>query len=117
MKLMLKNSIRHDVAGIDKVMRLGLGPRWALSGPFETAELNTPGGIRAHAARLGPAYKRMGESRGETVEWSVALVDRVEQERRAICPAEDLPKRAAWRAGAVAQLVALRDRLLGDRNA
>lgn len=26
-----------DADGIDTVMRLGLGPRWALSGPFETA--------------------------------------------------------------------------------
>ena len=62
---------------IDKVMRLGLGPRWTLSGPFETAELNTPGGIVAHAARMGPAYKRMGESRGEVVNWSDELVKKV----------------------------------------
>lgn len=102
-----------DVAGIDRVMRGALGPRWALSGPFETAELNTPGGIRAHADRMGPAYKRMGEGRGETVDWNDALVTKVEAERRAICAAEALPARARWRAEAVARLVAVRDRLLG----
>jgi 3-hydroxyacyl-CoA dehydrogenase len=104
-----------DVAGVEAVMRLGLGPRWALSGPFETAELNTPGGIRAHAARMGPAYARMGAERGETVDWRADLVARVEAERRAEVAAERLPARAAWRARAVAALVAARDRLLEDR--
>ncbi|NEX46684.1 3-hydroxyacyl-CoA dehydrogenase NAD-binding domain-containing protein [Pseudotabrizicola algicola] len=104
-----------DVAGIEAVMRLGLGPRWALSGPFETAELNTPGGIRAHAARMGPAYARMGAARGEQVDWHAGLIDKVEAERRKAIAAERLPLRAAWRARAVARLVAARDALMGDR--
>lgn len=103
---------------LDAVMRLGLGPRWALSGPFETAELNTPGGIRAHAARMGPAYKAMGEERGEkNCSWSEELVARVDAERRVVIAQEDLPQRAAWRVSAVARLVAVRDRLLGDTDA
>jgi L-gulonate 3-dehydrogenase len=106
-----------DVAGIEAGVRLGLGPRWAFSGPFETAELNTPGGIVAHAARMGPAYKRMGESRGETVDWRPDLVARVAAERRAVLPEQEIPARAAWRARAVARLVAVRDRLLGDADA
>jgi 3-hydroxyacyl-CoA dehydrogenase len=105
-----------DVAGIEAGVRLGLGPRWAFSGPFETAELNTPGGILAHAARMGPAYKRMGEARGETVDWRPDLVARVAAERRAVLPEDRIPARAAWRARAVARLVAARDRLLGDAN-
>ena len=104
-----------DVAGVEAVMRLGLGPRWALSGPFETAELNTPGGIRAHAARMGPAYARMGAERGETVDWHPALINQVEAQRRAEIAAEQLPARAAWRARAVARLVAARDALMGER--
>ena len=104
-----------DVAGVEAAVRLGLGPRWALSGPFETAELNTPGGIRAHAARMGPAYARMGAERGETVDWREDLVARVERERRAEVAAEALPARALWRAAAVARLVALRDRLMEER--
>ena len=101
-----------DSAGVDAVMRLGLGPRWSLSGPFETAELNTPGGIRAHAARMGAAYRRMGAARGETgVDWPDDLVARVDAERRRIIAVDDLPARADWRARAVARLVALRDRL------
>jgi L-gulonate 3-dehydrogenase len=100
-----------DSTGVDTVMRLGLGPRWALSGPFETAELNTPGGIRAHAARMGPAYRRMGQARGETVDWPEDLVAQVDAERRRVISLADLPARVGWRARAVARLVALRDRL------
>ena len=101
-----------DSAGVDAVVRLGLGPRWALSGPFETAELNTPGGIRAHAARMGPAYRRMGEARGEVLaDWPDDLVALVDAERRRIISIADLPERVNWRAWSVARLVALRDRL------
>lgn len=105
-----------DVAGIEAGVRLGLGPRWAFSGPFETAELNTPGGIPAHAARMGPAYARMGQERGETVDWRPDLVARVAAERRAVLPEAGIPARAAWRARAVAQLVAVRDRILGEAD-
>jgi len=103
-----------DVDGLDTVMRLGLGPRWALSGAFETADLNTPGGIAAHAARMGQAYGRMGAERGERADWHADLVARVEAERRALVPTEALGARRRWRARAVAQLVALRDRLVRD---
>lgn len=107
-----------DVEGVETVMRYGLGPRWALSGPFETAELNTPGGIRAHASRMGPAYRAMGEARGETrAGWSEPLVASVEAQRRSVLSEADLPARTRWRAKAVARLVALRDRLMVDADA
>jgi 3-hydroxyacyl-CoA dehydrogenase len=106
-----------DSAGVDAVMRLGLGPRWALSGPFETAELNTPGGIRAHAARMGPAYRRMGESRGEAAaDWPDDLVARVDAERRRTISLSELPARVNWRARAVARIVNLRNRLEGEAD-
>jgi 3-hydroxyacyl-CoA dehydrogenase len=101
---------------IDAVVRLGLGPRWALSGPFETAELNTEGGIRAHADRMGPAYKRMGESRGETVNWSDDLVACVAASREAARGGISVEDRNRWRAGAVARLVAFRNSLSGKTD-
>ena len=105
-----------DVDAIDTVMRLGLGPRWALSGPFETAELNTVGGIEAHAARMGPAYKRIGEDRGETVDWHPDLINRVARERDALRGNTSVEQRRIWRANAVARLVAARDALAEDPN-
>ena len=102
-----------DVDGLDRLVRDGLGPRWALSGPFETADLNTAGGVRGHAERMGPAYAAIGEARGERgARWSEPLVARVEAERRAILPEEALPARRAWREGALADLLAARARIL-----
>ena len=101
---------------IDKAVRLGLGPRWALSGPFETAELNTPGGITAHAQRMGPAYKRMGEARGETVDWSDALIAQVSQARENARAGVSIEDRARWRSRVVARLVAFRNDLLDSAS-
>ncbi len=102
-----------DVDGLDRLVRDGLGPRWALSGPFETADLNTAGGIRGHAERMGPAYAAIGASRGETrPDWPPDLVDRVEAERRALLPEAALPARRAWREGALADLLAARRGIL-----
>jgi L-gulonate 3-dehydrogenase len=36
---------------LDKTIRDGLGLRWAFMGPFETIELNAPGGIPDYCAR------------------------------------------------------------------
>ena len=38
---------------LDKTIRDGLGLRWAFMGPFETIELNAPGGIPDYCARYG----------------------------------------------------------------
>ena len=104
-----------DVDGLDRLVRNGIGPRWALCGPFENAELNTAGGIRGHAARMGPAYRAIGEARGETAAgWSDALVARVEAERRALCAEGALPERRAWRERALARLLAARKALMTD---
>ena len=59
---------------IDRIVHDGLGRRWSVIGPFETADLNTRGGIESHAAKLGPAYARMGAERGQHDEWTPELV-------------------------------------------
>jgi 3-hydroxyacyl-CoA dehydrogenase len=105
-----------DPDDIDAVMRLGLGPRWALSGPFETVELNTSGGITAHADRMGPAYKRMGEERGETVDWNAPLIARVAASREASRGGVSIEDRARWRSRAVARLVGFRDGLMDEAD-
>jgi 3-hydroxyacyl-CoA dehydrogenase len=86
-----------SVEDVDQVVRLGLGPRWAVIGPFETADLNTRGGIAAHAERLGAAYARMGADRGQDDPWTPELVAHVTAERRALLPIERWEERVAWR--------------------
>lgn len=86
-----------SVSELDAVVRNGLGLRWAIVGPFETADLNTRGGIAAHARKLGPAYARMGAERGQRDEWTPELVSLVTQARREILPLDRWDERVAWR--------------------
>jgi 3-hydroxyacyl-CoA dehydrogenase len=86
-----------SVDDVDRVVRDGLGRRWAVIGPFETADLNTRGGIEVHAARLGPAYERMGGERGQHDPWTPELVGRVTEERRRLLPLERWEERVGWR--------------------
>jgi L-gulonate 3-dehydrogenase len=86
-----------SVADIDQIVSEGLGLRWSIIGPFETADLNTRGGIASHAERIGPAYARMGAERGQNDPWTNELVAKVVAERRALLPIEQWGERVAWR--------------------
>ena len=48
---------------IDKTVSEGLGLRWSFMGPFETIDLNAPGGVADYAERLGPLYHAIQKSR------------------------------------------------------
>lgn len=79
-----------DPDGVDAVVRQGLGRRWAFYGPFEVADLNTLGGIAAHAERLGGAYGRQAEMRGGSNPWLNAdLVAQVAVARREQLPLDE----------------------------
>ena len=82
---------------IDKTIRDGLGWRWSFMGPFETIDLNAPGGIRDYAVRLGPLYHSIARSRDQSRPWSPELLDEVERQRRDLLPVEKLAERRAWR--------------------
>jgi 3-hydroxyacyl-CoA dehydrogenase len=82
---------------IDKAMRDGLGWRWSFMGPFETVDLNAPGGIRDYALRLGPLYHSIARSRDQERPWSPELINEVERQRREFLPFEKLGERRAWR--------------------
>jgi 3-hydroxyacyl-CoA dehydrogenase len=86
-----------SAADIDKTVKDGLGFRWSFMGPFETIDLNAPGGIADYAQRLGPLYHSVAQSRTAPEAWSPELIGRVEAERRQALPAERLRERAAWR--------------------
>jgi 3-hydroxyacyl-CoA dehydrogenase len=101
--------VRDGVAtvdDIDEVVRNGLGRRWSFIGPFETSDLNTRGGIESHAAKMGPAYERMGAERGQHDPWTPALVAEVTAQRRALLDLDDWDERVRWRDR---QLIALRN--------
>lgn len=97
-----------DVADVDRAVSEGLGVRWSILGPFETVDLNTRGGIRKHAERLGPAYARMGAERGQQDEWTKDLVDKVDSQRRALLPLDQWQSRVSWRDRRLMDMKALR---------
>lgn len=82
---------------VDKTVRDGLGWRWSFMGPFETIDLNAPGGIADYAVRLGPLYQRIAESRTHEQPWDATLIDQVEAQRREQLSHDDLATKRAWR--------------------
>ncbi len=86
-----------SVEDVDRAVRDGPGRRWALMGPFETAELNTRGGIESHAEKLGPAYGRMGAERGQESPFTPELVAHVATELHRRLPPDRWEERVAWR--------------------
>lgn len=93
---------------IDKTVSQGLGLRWFFMGPFETIDLNAPGGVKDYAERLGPLYHSIQASRTDPQPWSEALMDAVDAERRAVLPKEKLAERRAWRDRKLMALAAFR---------
>lgn len=101
--------VRDGVASvddIDEVVRSGLGRRWSFIGPFETADLNTRGGIESHAAKMGPAYERMGAERGQHDPWTPELVAEVTAQRRAMLDLDAWDERVRWRDRMLMQVAA-----------
>jgi 3-hydroxyacyl-CoA dehydrogenase len=86
-----------SVEDIDRTVSAGLGLRWSFMGPFETIDLNAPGGVADYARRFGPLYKDIHDSRREVRNWDDSLIAEVERQRRAALSREALPTRSAWR--------------------
>ncbi|MGI4848784.1 MAG: 3-hydroxyacyl-CoA dehydrogenase [Janthinobacterium lividum] len=84
-------------ADIDATVRDGLGWRWSFMGPFETIDLNAPGGVADYARRLGGLYLSIDKSRDHARAWSDELIAEVDRQRRAALAIAELPQRRAWR--------------------
>ncbi|CAN7630234.1 3-hydroxyacyl-CoA dehydrogenase [Caballeronia sp. LjRoot31] len=82
---------------IDKTVRDGLGWRWSFMGPFETIDLNAPGGVADYAQRLGPLYYEIAQSRSADGPWTAELIVQVEQDRRQHLSKDELDSRRHWR--------------------
>ena len=82
---------------IDATIRDGLGLRWAFMGPFETIDLNAPGGIRDYMARYGSMYTEMAKTQTSFPDWSDQVGEKLEIERRKLLPEDQLQERAKKR--------------------
>jgi 3-hydroxyacyl-CoA dehydrogenase len=62
---------------LDHTMKDGLGLRWSFLGPFETIELNAPGGIPDYCARYTGFYKELASAAAGPEVYQSPNVDRV----------------------------------------
>jgi 3-hydroxyacyl-CoA dehydrogenase len=86
-----------SVEDLDKCIKDGLGLRWSFMGPFETIDLNAPGGVRDYVTRYQGIYEHIFPQVQRRVDWAGDVLETVERDRRARVSAEDLGKRQAWR--------------------
>jgi 3-hydroxyacyl-CoA dehydrogenase len=92
--------VEQGYAGIEDVdvgIRDGLALRWSFMGPFETIDLNAPGGVRDYADRYQGIYSRIFPSTQWRADWSGPVMDTIEPERRQLLSADSLAERQAWR--------------------
>ncbi len=82
---------------IDATIRDGLGLRWAFMGPFETIDLNAPGGIKDYISRYGPIFVEMAKNQTKIPDWSEEAGKKLELERRKMLSHDKLEDRAKKR--------------------
>jgi 3-hydroxyacyl-CoA dehydrogenase len=82
---------------LDKTLKDGLGLRWSFMGPFETIELNAPGGIADYCARYTGFYRRLQAAPAGPDVYADDKVARILGEWGAAPDADHLAARTRWR--------------------
>jgi 3-hydroxyacyl-CoA dehydrogenase len=91
---------------LDKTIRDGLGLRWAFMGPFETIELNAPGGIPDYCARYGETLYRTSAEPVTRDVWGEENVERAVRSWGRAPSSSDILEKQRWRDDRIAALVA-----------
>lgn len=91
---------------LDKTIRDGLGLRWSFMGPFETIELNAPGGIPDYAARYSPSLDDMVKQSEGKPAFTQATIDAIMAEWPEPQEAERIRRLSVWRDSRLAALKA-----------
>jgi L-gulonate 3-dehydrogenase len=86
-----------SVDDIDASVRDGLALRWSFIGPFETADLNAPGGIEDYITRYQAGFKRQFQTQTTRVDWAGSVMKTIVEARRAQYSVEEIAARQSWR--------------------
>ncbi|MFZ5672538.1 MAG: 3-hydroxyacyl-CoA dehydrogenase [Pseudomonadota bacterium] len=86
-----------SVEDVDIGIRDGLALRWSFMGPFETIDLNAPGGVRDYAERYQGIYENLFPQMQRRVDWAGEVMNVIEPERRKRVAKEKLQDRQVWR--------------------
>ncbi len=82
---------------LDKTVRDGLGLRWSFMGPFETIELNAPGGVADYCKRYSGIYRGLAANPAGPEVWDEAHAACVVAALGAPLTASARQARTAWR--------------------
>ncbi len=110
--VLLAEAFRMVAAGVcspqdlDTTIKDGLGLRWSFMGPFETIELNAPGGVPDYAARYGASLMRMNEDVLHPAPFSPEAVASIMAQWPGEQSAARVARLAHWRDGRLAALKA-----------
>lgn len=85
------------VEDLDVTVKDGLGLRWSFMGPFETIDLNAPGGVADYCARYGGMYASIAQEQRDCEQWPADTVREIERQRRERLPESELLRRRLWR--------------------
>ena len=89
---------------LDKTLSDGLGLRWSFMGPFETIELNAPGGIGDYCARYAAFYRRLSADPAGPEVWDDANVARILDAWGGPADPRAVSAKSAWRDARLAAL-------------
>jgi L-gulonate 3-dehydrogenase len=93
---------------LDKTIQDGLGLRWSFMGPFQTIELNAPGGIADYCARYAPFFRRLAAEPPSASVWDEAETNRVVEAWGGTPSRGEIARKSRWRDGRLAALIAHR---------
>ncbi|MFW6028107.1 MAG: 3-hydroxyacyl-CoA dehydrogenase [bacterium] len=106
-----------SVEDVDRAMVYGLATRWSFMGPFETIDLNAPGGIKDYVERYREMYHRFAAARSSDAKpWDPEAVSAVEADRRNALPLEKISERSGWRDRVLMRIAAQRAHLNGGSD-
>jgi 3-hydroxyacyl-CoA dehydrogenase len=82
---------------LDKTVKEGLGLRWSFMGPFETIELNAPGGVPDYCARYSSLYRRLAADPARADVWEAPNAERVVEQLGATLTTSERQRRTRRR--------------------
>jgi 3-hydroxyacyl-CoA dehydrogenase len=91
---------------LDKTVSHGLGRRWSFIGPFETIELNAPGGIADYCSRYTGFYRHLQAQPAPASVWDKQNWSKVAAAWGPTPPPQDIADKALWRNERLAALAA-----------
>jgi len=91
---------------VDIAIKKGLALRWSFMGPFETIDLNAPGGVEDYVQRYGPPMARVLKTQDNSYNpFTESATKRIVEYLRKDTPTELFTERRIWRDKRLALLI------------